>query len=152
MKHNETWIYLSFLLWQNRSEWSASGGGGFGGSHRDGSDLHRSQERWAAPCTVFQCHHQVSSSCLSTYTSTKSSVFVQLIGKHLCPWLWNISLPPPPQRDVLSWPMQLVNQTFDLLSLALPTALTFWTRSYCWIMMFVARLNTHCSVLTYAND
>ncbi len=48
--------------------------------------------------------------------------------------------------------MQLVNQTFDLLSLALPTALTFWTRSYGWIMMFVARLNTHCSVLTYANE
>uniref|UniRef100_A0A8C2CJG0 Diacylglycerol kinase n=1 Tax=Cyprinus carpio TaxID=7962 RepID=A0A8C2CJG0_CYPCA len=34
-------------------------------------------------------------------------------------------------QDILFWPMQLVKQTFDLLSLALPTALAFWTRSYC---------------------
>lgn len=71
-------------------------------------------------------------------------------------WLVSMALKhlssPPPQQDILFWPMQLVKQTFDLLSLALPTALAFWTRSYCWIMMFVACLNTHCSVLTYANE
>jgi len=41
--------------------------------------------------------------------------------------LKRLSIPPPPQQDVLSWPVRLLNQTFDPLSLALPTALTFWT-------------------------
>ena len=52
-----TWYHPSVLVFPSRHLGPAPGGGGAGGSHGDGSDLHRSEECWETSGPVLLCNH-----------------------------------------------------------------------------------------------
>lgn len=58
-------LILTVTLSLCRLQWPAVGGGRAGRGHRDGSDLHRTEERRTQAGSVCQRHYQVRASCLA---------------------------------------------------------------------------------------